>query len=382
MCSLKKAKKESNFQIKGMDEWFNALFLDKDFTEISWFLTDFLVNKFHTLKNSFIDSIKSNELHDLVSEYNLINNRFLAISDKSIESFLNYYSNNKYIFSIEVKKPEEFFKVSNINKSYFPLICFMCFDLVNPNKNVFYGVYNGYADDPNKLFHLRFLTNEVKDTSISYKKNYAAYYYPQLTIKEIEKFFEVEDLIYSIDKFHDVEFTTIYGLYKNLNRITHNFDMSISADEIITFTLILNDIKYCSTDEKTKDFDKRASVFNDYATKLRVSSSKELEEIRNQYFLLLQNPNNFIVGQSFRLMPKNDSSIINKLLGNPFGLALLFYIDRIFLKISKADDLMSLIIFDFMLFFPKMSSLIDLRSDILQEITNFINSENIIKFRL
>jgi hypothetical protein len=258
----------------------------------------------------------------------------------------------------------------------------MCFDLVNPNKNVFYGVYNGYADDPNKLFHLRFLTNEVKDTSISYKKNYAAYYYPQLTIKEIEKFFEVEDLIYSIDKFHDVEFTTIYGLYKNLNRITHNFDMSISADEIITFTLILNDIKYCSTDEKTKDFDKRASVFNDYATKLRVSSSKELEEIRNQYFLLLQNPNNFIVGQSFRLMPKNDSSIINKLLGNPFGLALLFYIDRIFLKISKADDLMSLIIFDFMLFFPKMSSLIDLRSDILQEITNFINSENIIKFRL
>lgn len=343
--------------------------LDKNDILIFRFLTVFLKKKIYTMGNSLLDFIILEDLNSLVNEFNLTENVSLSFLDKTMDAYLNSYSDSKFIFFIEIKDLRRFFD-SNKTLAYNTLIpnkCFLCFDIINPKRNLFYGVYK---EDKWKLygeqiFRLKIEEKYISDERISFK---------EIGITDIEDRFGAKNLIKAVDKLPENGFTSVYRLFKTIEKITNDFSKGVIADEIITFTLMLNDIKFCSTEEKTKDFHERASIFRKYGTKLRANSAKSIEKIREQYSLILQNPDNYVVGQSYRLLPKDDLPRLSKLLQNPFGLVLLFYVDRIFLKISNAGELMNLIVIDFVFYRQKMLSLMDLRSSILQEISNFIDS--------
>lgn len=138
-----------------------------------------------------------------------------------------------------------------------------------------------------------------------------------------------QNLIMQFDKF-----------YLQVQEIVKEFNPLVNNIEVLTFSLIINDMKISNKPEIMYDFEYRNSIFNNIFMHY-FNNENQLEQakfIHAVYDSIISEPDKYLLGQAYAMFPVEDVKIISQLKSVPAGVMLLFFIDRIYYGIKLPSD--------------------------------------------
>lgn len=189
-----------------------------------------------------------------------------------------------------------------------------------------------------------------------------------LNLKKVQK---VETVINDKEETDESDHKIILDFNRKVRNVVSNLGKDVEEEEVVTFSLLIDDIKFCNTTEKAQNFTEREKLFKDGFESMSSKSIENAIKIRDAYSVILGNPSEYVLGQSFNMMPVADVKIIQKLQSNPYGIVMLHFIDRLNYGFRKPEDTKNPVIGSIVSEMEKFETLLKVRGELWKLILDY-----------
>lgn len=347
-----------------------AAFLSPSFRGIYDFQQDFLPSVFFHKTDQILNDILANEFHKYVDAFKEMG-RVLLLDKENLDIEIRKYNENQYIARISIR---DLMKV--IHREWKTPLCdtiYLYFNTQNPKLNMYYTVENSQVSkDTNYMLcaknteGIRLLLGSSSVDGDNFMQD--------IGFIEIEKRLNVtpqKDRTDSNEVKDDLLRNEFGSFYDKVIKNAIIFDSNLDKIECISFALLINDIKI-STHIQFLSFTEREEIFEKRYKEVANRELDKCKSIRDSYSTILSSPNDYVIGQSFNMMPAQDIEIVQSLLRSPYGICLLHFIDRLNYGFTKPEDTKNIVIGDFLSNISKAQKLLILRGELWSEILEFI----------
>jgi len=170
-----------------------------------------------------------------------------------------------------------------------------------------------------------------------------------------------------------VSISNEFGMfYKKVLKSANAFNSNIDKNECISFALIINDIKI-STRTQSLSLTEREEIFEKSYKEVANGELDKCISIRESYSTILSSPNDYVIGQSFNMMPAKDIHIVHSIKQSYYGICLLHFIDRLNYGFMRASDTKTIVIGNIFSEISNAHKILFLRGELYSEILHFVN---------
>ena len=334
------------------------------------FQQEFLPSIFFHKTDQFLNDVLVNDFFKYIDLFN-VNGKLLLLDKENLDIEIRNYNDNQYILRISIIDLQSVTPI----KWKAPLCdtIYLYFNKQNPKENLYFTVENSSGSEEYK-YMLCAKNTEGRRLLFGSKSIDGNNFIEDVKFLEIEKRLKViPDETLTNKNLFENELTSneIISFYNKVTNIVNSFDSNFDEPECISFALLINDIKV-STHNQSLSFTEREDIFVKWSEELSKGNINKCKLIRDSYSTILNSPNDYVIGQSFNMMPIQDIEIVNKLLQSPYGISLLHFIDRINYGFNDPEDTKNIVIGDYLSNASKTPKLLILRGELWSEIVEFV----------
>ena len=345
-------------------------YMSPSFKAIYDFQQEFLPSVFFHKTDQFLNDVLVNDFLKYIDLFN-DKGKLLLLDKENLDIEIRKYNDNQYILRISIIDLQ---RVTPI-KWKAPLCdtVYLYFNKQNPKENLYFTVENSSGSEEYK-YMLCAKNTEGRRLLFGSTSIDGINFIEDVKFLEIEKRLKVipDETLTNKNLFeNELTCNEIISFYNKVTNIVNSFASNFDNNEGIAFSLLINDIKV-STKTQLLSFNEREDIFVKWSERLSNGNHNKCKLIRDSYSTILINPNDFVIGQAFNLMPTQDIEIVNKLLQSPYGISLLHFIDRLNYGFNKPEDTKNIVIENISSSFSKAQKLLILRGKLWSEILEFV----------